>query len=310
MVNRAISSAKRHGIILAQGTPNKADGNCALESAILNVKDRDCFSDRLPFSVDYYRRIWMTDMKNRTMDDKTWNIYSRTDWEAGWNVMMESGVYEQGLFGDLMLFGIVCGLKKVMLIFNTSPDSPHDPVYICDPRKFGVIPDTEIPIVVCYNLSHYESLHPIGEDNIEKTIELVRNYQMGTYSFGKKDLPFLLNTDNLDGQINSEEKESMNIGENNLLMSGITTKDNDMDNQSKIDQKEDEQIKGFRNNLPENLGGIRPRDMTHEEKKDYNKEKVKLFRKMRPIQKEILEEKEKLKLGLKHGCKNPKKKLH
>ena len=38
MVNRAISSAKRHGIILEQGTPNKADGNCALESAILNLK--------------------------------------------------------------------------------------------------------------------------------------------------------------------------------------------------------------------------------------------------------------------------------
>ena len=136
MVNRAISSAKRHGIILAQGTPNKADGNCALESAILNLKDRDCFSDRLPFSTDYYRRIWMTDMKNRTMNDETWNIYSKADWEAGWNAMMESGVYEQGLFGDLMLFGIVCGLKKVMLIFNTSLDSPHDPVYICDPRKF------------------------------------------------------------------------------------------------------------------------------------------------------------------------------
>ena len=178
MLKRAISSAKRHGIILAQGTPNKADGNCALESAICNVKDRDCFSDKLPFSVDYYRKIWMTDMKNRTMHDKTWNIYSELEWEAGWNKMMESGVYEQGLFGDLMLFGIVCGLKKVMLIFNTSLDSPHDPVYICDPRKFGVFPDTEIPIVVCYNLSHYESLHPIGEANVQKTAELVKNYKI------------------------------------------------------------------------------------------------------------------------------------
>ena len=154
MISRAVSSARKHGINLRQGTPNAADGNCALESAIFNVRDRKCFRDKLPLSMNYYRRIWMTDMKNRTVNDETWNIYSKTEWEAGWTEMLEPGVYERGLFGDLMMFAIACGLRKILLIFNTSLNSPHDPIYVCDPRKFGIIPDTDIPIVMAYNLYH------------------------------------------------------------------------------------------------------------------------------------------------------------
>ena len=90
----------------------------------------------------------MTDMKNRTCDDGTWKIYSDTEWEEGWNSLMVSGIYERDIFGDLMLFGIACGSKKVLLIFNTSLDSPHDPVYVCDPRKFGVQADTNVPVVL------------------------------------------------------------------------------------------------------------------------------------------------------------------
>ena len=77
----------------------------------------------------------MTDMKNRTINDPTWNIYSHAEWESGWNELMKPGVYERGLFGDLMMFGIACGLRKIILIFNTSLLSPHDPIYVCDPRR-------------------------------------------------------------------------------------------------------------------------------------------------------------------------------
>ena len=143
IVHRAIVSARKHGINLNRGTPNPAAGDCAFESAIFNLNDRLCFSENLPFSVDYYRRIWMTDMKNRTLHDKTWNIYTEAEWEEGWKEMMEAGVYERGIFGDLMLFGIACGIRKVLLIFNTNLNSPHDPIYVCDPRKFGVHPDTK-----------------------------------------------------------------------------------------------------------------------------------------------------------------------
>ena len=56
------------------------------------------------------------------------SIYSPQEWEEGWSGMMDSGVYERGLFGDLMLFGIACGSKKIILIFNTNLDSSHDPI--------------------------------------------------------------------------------------------------------------------------------------------------------------------------------------
>ena len=156
MIRRAVASARKHGINLVPGTKNAADGNCALESAIFNVRDRECFSDKFPMSVNYYRRIWMTDMRNRTANDKKWNIYSQVEWEAGWNEMMVSGVYERGIFGDLMLLAIACGLRKTLLIFNTSLDTPHDPIYVCDPTLFGIDPDTEIPVVMAYNLAHYQ----------------------------------------------------------------------------------------------------------------------------------------------------------
>ena len=133
MLGRAKSSAQKHGIKLISGTPNPASGNCAFESVIFNVNDRSCFVEKLQFSPDHYRRIWMTEMKNRTINDATWNIYSNKSWEEGWNEMMQHGVYERGIFGDLMLLGIACGIKKLILIFNTSLDSPHDPIYVCDP---------------------------------------------------------------------------------------------------------------------------------------------------------------------------------
>ena len=192
MVIRAISSARYHGLNLKRGTPNGAAGNCAIESALLNLNNRSCFLENLPFSADYYRRIWMTDFKNRTVHDPTWNIYSEQVWEEGWNEMMKSGVYERDIFGDLMIFAIACGVKKIILIFNTSLHSPHDPIYVCDPRKFGVPPDTETPLVLAYNQVHYESMHPLLEDDIEVTRNLVSSYLVGGYQFGNADLPYLL----------------------------------------------------------------------------------------------------------------------
>ena len=120
MVQRAVSSAKKHGLDMKQGTPNAADGDCAFQSAIFNVNDRDCFAQKLPMSVDCYRKIWMIDMKNRTVNDKTWNIYTKQDWESGWMELLEPKTYERGLFGDLMVFGIACGMKKIILIMIRS----------------------------------------------------------------------------------------------------------------------------------------------------------------------------------------------
>ena len=239
MIQRAISSAKKHNIDVQHGRKNEASGNCAIESVLYNIEDRPCFDDRIPFSVDYYRRIWMTDFKNRTIDDPTWNIYSKQQWEEGWNELMQSGVYERGLFGDLMMFAIACGVRKVLLIFNTNLNTPHDPIYVCDPRKFDVQPDTDVPVVLAYDMAHYESLHPVTPSDRDKTSVLVNQYLEGNYRFGRNDIPYLLQTDNM--QIETATKES-----------------------------EEERPVGaqiFENSLPEHLRGKRPKDMDPKEKK-------------------------------------------
>ena len=247
MVRRAMLSAGRHDISLKHGSSNEGLGNCAFESAISNVNDRDCFTEKFPLSPIQYRRIWMNDMKIRVISDPTWNIYSIPEWESGWNEMMESGVYERDLYGDLMVLGIACGLRKNILIFNTNLLSPHDPIYVCDPRRFGVEPDTEIPVVLAYNLYHYESMHPIQLKDNRETSRLVSSYLKGTYQFGKNDLPMLLS----EGTDMMDHNFDMNI----VNKAGVEAE---------------------QSTLPEHLRNRRPNEMTKGERKEYNKRK-KLF---------------------------------
>ena len=133
-------------------------------------------------------------MANRTVDSP-WNAYSRKDWLEGWKQMQVPGTYERGIFGDLMIPGIACGIRKLLLIFNTNPESAHDPIYVVDPRQFNVQVDTSVPIILAYNQSHYESLHPCSNMDILESINLVKKYIEGRYRFSKKDFPLLLNLD-------------------------------------------------------------------------------------------------------------------
>ena len=181
MISRAISSAQKHGINLKPGRPNPGTGDCAFEAAIFNNNDRACFQQKFLHSIDWYRRIFVTDMANRTLHTP-YNTLTSNEWLRGWSEMLQPGAYERGIFGDLMIHGIACGLKKVLLIFNTNPDTPHDPIYVVKPSDFDVDQDTEIPIVLCYNMSHYESLEPCTEHDVQATVNLVKDYK-GRYHY-------------------------------------------------------------------------------------------------------------------------------
>ena len=155
MISRAICSANHHQINLKPGSPTPGFGDCAFQAAIQNVNERDCYKKKFPLPITSYRQYFVTDMANRTVNTE-WNIYSHSpqEWIKGWQEMLIPGTYERGIFGDLMLPGIACGIQKYILIFNTSPDAPHDPIYVVDPRKFDVQPDTAIPIILAYNQVH------------------------------------------------------------------------------------------------------------------------------------------------------------
>ena len=187
------ASAHRHGIQLKQGAPNPGTGDCAFQATISNINDRSCFEEQFTMSVDWYRRIFVTDMANRTVNTP-YNTMSSKEWYKGWSEMLAPGAYERGIFGDLMLPGIACAIRKYILIFNTNLNTPHDPIYVVDPTSFNVIPDTEIPVVLSYNLTHYESMEPCTEVDVKMTRDLVQQYLSGRYRYRKQDMPYLISS--------------------------------------------------------------------------------------------------------------------
>ena len=92
--------------------------------------------------------------------------------------------------------GIACGVRKRILIFNTHTNTTHDPISVVDPRDYGGEIDSEIPVVVAYNLVHFESLHPVDEIDIQETIKLANSYSTGdyedAYGFTRCDMPYLI----------------------------------------------------------------------------------------------------------------------
>ena len=154
---RAIENGKKHRIKLVPGTQNNGAGNCSYESAILNINDRECFREKLRLSPQYYRRMWNIDMMNKILDGIIpWNPgLTRFEIMQGFQELMESGVYEKDFFGDMMMAGIACGTRKLILIFNTHEMTPHDPIAVIDPTHYGGSRDSEIPIILAYDRVHY-----------------------------------------------------------------------------------------------------------------------------------------------------------
>ena len=105
-----------------------------------------------------------------------------------------------------MLPGIACGIRKLLLIFNTNSDSPHDPIYVVDPRQFNREPDSIIPIILAYNHSHYESMHPCTNADIKASMDLVTEYLENRYRYSKRDFPFLLGLEDKKHDYSSEKK--------------------------------------------------------------------------------------------------------
>ena len=214
---RAISSAQKHGLGLEPGRQNLGDGNCSYEAVIFNINDRSCFKKKLPMSPDFYRRIWNTDMMNKLLYvSNEWNP-GLTDAELrqGFEELMESGIYERPFFGDMMMAGIACGIRKRILIFNTNEKSTHDPISVVDPAHYGGEIDSNIPVVVAYDLVHFESMHPVGNRDIDETIKLVNSYiatpsrYVAEYGFTRSDIKDLVSKDVLGTNMLTENRERM-----------------------------------------------------------------------------------------------------
>ena len=109
-----------------------------------------------------------------------------------------------------MIPSIACGMKKILLIFNTNTEFPRDPVVVVNPADFGVQPTSDVPVVLAYDLTHYESLHPVSNKDDIKCASLVKEVIDGTYRFTFKDLPSLVNLQNVPNvQLQQTDSDGM-----------------------------------------------------------------------------------------------------
>ena len=186
MIEIAIANATEHGINLHQGVENLANGNCLFETVIDSINTRVCFNEQLNETPDFYRNLWMSELEKVGYND--WNNGRTKDqWKDEWDVLKQSGKYEFDL-GDLVPLGIAHCIKKDILVFNTF-SSAHSPIYVIEASKLcNQFPDTDIPICLAYNGSHYEMLVPDTNEDITQTIKTKTDFVSGNYRLSTTDI--------------------------------------------------------------------------------------------------------------------------
>ena len=189
IIEKGIANAKSHGINVHAGVENLASGDCAIECMIDGISTRGCFTEIYDGTPAFWRNKWFTDM-----EDLAFAFYdagmSEGEWRAAWDILKISGQYEYTL-GDLILPAIAHCTQKDVLIFNTSPRA-HAPIFVIEASTLGHRPaNSEIPVLLAYDQSHYESLVPDTEEDIEKTIELKKRFLKGNYQYSIQDIPIL-----------------------------------------------------------------------------------------------------------------------
>ena len=134
------------------------------------------------------------ELQNSEAEDLAYKYFdagmNRNEWQREWDILKHSGNYEFTL-GDLIIPTLAHCTSKDILIFNTNPES-HSPIYVIKAATLANrSSDIEIPVIMAYDNSHYESLVPNIEEDIRKTIELKNVFLQGQYDKTNEDIPVL-----------------------------------------------------------------------------------------------------------------------
>ena len=189
MVSIAIENASWHGITLNAGRPNNADGNCIFEAVVDHINDRSCFNEQITESVDLLRKIWLTEAEALVFNFTTGLGRPVSQFVEEWNHLKMSRTYASDL-GDFVLPAVAHCTQKDILIFNGDECLNPDPVYVIEASRLGNRQaNTDIPVVLAYNGTHYESLLPYTESDTQKSVSLKRQVLNNEYSIKKGDIP-------------------------------------------------------------------------------------------------------------------------
>jgi len=195
------------------GTPNPAAGNCLYESCIDNINSRKCFTENLDNTPAFYRWSWNKEgeIKVKYTDKYYPGNYSEEEWKQAWEKLQNTNVYDLDYFGDMAIISCATSLKKDILVINTPwkmhKAFAHDPVSVISANQFDPSnqKSTDVPIVLAYNGNHFESLIPSSEEDVLKTVELVRKYKTGEYKIPRA----LVNNYKWKIPLNSDKKDTI-----------------------------------------------------------------------------------------------------
>ena len=286
MVEIAILNAKYHGINLHHGVPNLANGDCAIEAVTDNISTRPEFNKTFCGASDVNRRNWMQEAEELVFNFSGGAGMTEEEFRAQWDILKKSGTYEYDL-GDFVLAAIAHCTKKDILIFNTRPDGPFDPIFVVSAAKLANRKaNTKIPVLLAYNQVHFEGLVPDSHLDMEKTIELKEKYLRNEYFVKKKiDIPmFACHKDSYA----EASKKSIPSPLPKTPLNKITQKSQPQTQQlTDLIQGTNSILQTTQNTIPK----IRIKDMTPEEKRNYKRLKEQERRKrMDNAQKEEMKE--------------------
>ena len=92
-----------------------------------------------------------------------------------------------------MIPGIAFTLKKNILIFYTDATLADHPINVFTPGLLGGEVDTNVPLVLAYNRSHYEAMIPETEEDEQRCSRLVELKMSGQYLAEMQNIPLLWN---------------------------------------------------------------------------------------------------------------------
>ena len=115
---------------------------------------------------------------------------SQEEWVRFLAPLKQPGFYN-GEIGDLALTGLAHMLGVNILLVHTSSHLGTVPLTLIDAECFGHQAVTPIPIVMAYNGEHMESLCPVSEEDVRRTMDLVPLFKSGRIGVTVRDIPSL-----------------------------------------------------------------------------------------------------------------------
>ena len=189
-----VAAHPAHRMIIRHGIPNLGNGNCAPEAANDNYNLRDelaSFREHIFPTPNDLREAVVSEMIDNNDAFAFAGYTNHERWLEDLQQLRMSGDWTSFL-ADLMMPGIAYTLRKNILVINTKPrELSMEPITLILPDTFGRPANTDIPLLLAYNGSHYEGFLPETKEDVLRSVELVREMKSRTYTVKVSDVQCL-----------------------------------------------------------------------------------------------------------------------